>query len=85
MIAQKESITKLRNRMLSAFSGGGSFFLDATLTALAGASLSSLVKPAPLAPATEAIGVCDNADMARLCVLSHLVYGQMSIFLFQVR
>jgi hypothetical protein len=36
IIAQKEAVTWYRSRMLSGFSGGGSFLVDATLAAFAG-------------------------------------------------
>jgi hypothetical protein len=39
-MAQKEKMTRLRMRKLSALSGGGSFFLGAAETAFLGAALS---------------------------------------------
>jgi hypothetical protein len=66
--------------MLSDDSGGGSFFVGATLTAFVGAS-SLFVPPSPsvLAPGSEAIGACDDAGIAKLLVVVS-ASCQMSIF-----
>jgi hypothetical protein len=53
-IAQKEKMTRLRMRKLSALSRGGSFFLGAAETAFSGAA-SSFSMPVPGFPLVEAL------------------------------
>lgn len=57
--------------MLAGDSGGGSFFLGATLTALAGASsfLPVFLSPS-LAPDAKAVAACDEADIVELGVVA---------------
>jgi hypothetical protein len=52
--------------MFSGFQEGGSFFFNATITVLAGASLSSCIKTSLLAPVCEAIAAYDDAEMVEL-------------------
>jgi hypothetical protein len=53
-ITQKDRITKARSRMLSGFSGGGSFFFGAAVTAFAGASSPfSALRSASRTPASD--------------------------------
>lgn len=68
-IAQKDNMTKTRSRMLSGVSGGGSFFLGATDTALAGASSPFSILPS-LTPASENAGVVGVEDMAMLLLIT---------------
>lgn len=73
IIAQNDAMTQVRSRMLSADSGGGSFFLYAALTAFAGASSLLLFCSSPFAPASVSVGVCEDVDMAMFFWVSHLV------------
>jgi hypothetical protein len=69
-IAQKERRTKYRSRVLSGFSGGGSFLVDATMADFAGANRSS----DPLTPGSFASGARFAADMA---ILSFVVRSKL--------
>jgi hypothetical protein len=71
--------------MLSDDSGGGSFFLGVALTALTGASSLLLVSLSQtLAPGSEAIGACDEADIVELFVVA-FDSCQMSVFAVRTR
>ena len=60
LIAQKESRTRYRSRMLSGFSGGGSFLVDAALAVLEGANWS----PVPSSTGSFASGTPFAAGIA---------------------
>lgn len=73
IMAQNEAITYTRRRILSGDSGGGSFLLDAMLTAYAGASsLGAALLSTSFPSASEVMGDAIAADMAMLLSLSHL-------------
>ena len=79
IMAQNERMTQLRSRMLSADSGGGSFFFGAALTAFAGASSSFLMSvSSALAPVSEVIGACDDANIVD-CSLLHCLLTDVNI------
>jgi hypothetical protein len=84
-MAQNVKMTQLRSRMLSGDSGGGSFFLGATLTAFTGASSSfAMSVSSALAPVSEVIGACDDADMVG-CLLLHLSVDRCQYYLQRAR
>jgi hypothetical protein len=70
IITQNEKITNARSRMLSGFSGGGSFFFVATDTAFAGASSSPALIAGSSATAGDAAEPAAVADMLVLPIVA---------------
>ena len=78
IIAQNESRTKLRIRISSGFSGGGSFFAETTLALFAEASSTSFNFPS-FAPDLATTGAEVDVAILKLLILVEAL-DTMSIF-----